>query len=80
MANLEAQTFANVYMFTRTISLPIFIQIVDVLDFYFKGQRFEWSTLGDSNVIMSQTVTGRTTIAIANTEIRIWPFDWHIYI
>ena len=51
-----------------------------VLDLYVQGQRFELNTLGSSNVIISQTVADRTNIAIANTESRIWPFDWHIYI
>ena len=45
------------------------------LDLHFKGQRFEWSTFGSSNVIISQTVTDCTNIAIANTESCMWPLD-----
>ena len=45
----------------------------------FQCQRFESSTLGSSNVIVLQTVTDMTKIAIANTESCMWPFDWHIF-
>ena len=76
----EAPIFANICKLTRYLRLPIFIPIVDVLDLPLKGQRFESSTLGNSNVIISQTVTYRANIAIANTKSRMWPFDWHIYI
>ena len=34
----------------------------------------------NSNVHISQTVTIRTSIVIANTERGMWHFDWHIYI
>ena len=52
----------------------------NIFDLHFIGQRFELSTLGSSNVIISQVVTDRTNNAITNIESRMWPFDWHIYI
>ena len=36
------------------------------LDLHFQGQRFASSTLGSSNMIIVQTVTDRSNIAIAN--------------
>ena len=33
-----------------------------------------------STVNILQTVIIRTNIATVNTESRMWPFDWHIYI
>ena len=65
---------------TRYLGLPIFIPIVNVLDLHFKVQHFKSSTLGCSNVIISQTVTDRTNIAIVNTGCRMWHSYWHIYI
>ena len=65
--NLEAPIFAYVWTLTRYVRVPIFIRIVDVLDFHFQGQRFELSTLENSYVIISQMVSDRTHIAIANT-------------
>ena len=64
----------------RYICLPIFIKIVDILDLHLHGQRFEWSSLGSSYVIISQMVTDRTNFAIANTESCMRPFAWHIYV
>ena len=63
----EALFFAHICILRRNHSLPIFIQIANVLDLHFQGQRIESSTLGSSNVIISQTVTVRSNIAIANT-------------
>ena len=71
----------RVYTLTRYFRLQIFIlQTIDVLDLLFKGQRFESSTLRSSAVIISQTVTYRTNVAVANTESRMWPFDLYINI
>ena len=64
--DVKVSIFANICMFIATVHLPIFIQIVDVVDFHFKSQRFESSTLGSSDVIILQTVTDRANIAIAN--------------
>ena len=47
---------------------------------FFKGQRYDSCTLRRSNVIILQTVTDRTNIAIANAQSCLWPFYWHIYI
>ena len=56
---------ADISMFTMHVRLPIFIQIVNVLDLHFQRQRFElcmhW---GSSYAITSQTVTDRADIAI----------------
>ena len=49
---------------------PIFIQIVDVLDFHLKCQRFEASTLESSDMIISLTVPDGTHVAIANTDFK----------
>ena len=72
------------YKFLKTYVVklhpPTFVQIVNVLCLSFQGQRFEWSTLRSSYVIISQTVTDWTNIAIDNTESRMWPFDLHIYV
>ena len=43
-----------------------FIQIVDELDHYFKGHRFESSTFRCSNVIISQTVADRPLLSPTN--------------
>ena len=69
--DLEAQGFAHISMFTRSICPPIFIQIVNVVDLHFEGQRFKSSILGNSNVIISQTVTNMTNIDIANTSHQV---------
>ena len=38
--DLEAPIFAYIYMLTRDAPLPIFIQIVNLLDLHLQGQRF----------------------------------------
>ena len=78
--DLEAPISAHVCTLTTYLRQPIVVQIVNVLHLQFKGQWLESSTLGSSNVTNSQTVTDRTNVAIANTESRIWAFDWHTYI
>ena len=65
--NLEAPFAMNINTLTKQIHLPIFIQIVSVLDFYFQGQRFELGAMGSSYVIISESVTYRANIANANT-------------
>ena len=67
------QVFAHIGMLTRYLRVPIFIQILNVLDLHLNGKKFESSTLGSSKGILSQTVTDRTNITIANTESRMWP-------
>ena len=57
-----------------------FIQNVSVLDLNCQGKKFESSALGSSCVIISQTVTDRTNIAIVDLESRMWPFHWYDYI
>ena len=47
---------------------------------YSKYLRQSTSTFGSSYVIVLQTVTDKTNIAIANTESRMWPFNWYIFI
>ena len=44
----KVHIFVHICTFTRTVHLPIFIQIVVVLDFYFKDQRFESNTVANS--------------------------------
>ena len=39
--DLEASNFAFICMWTSNVCMPIFIQILDVLDRHFKGQLFE---------------------------------------
>ena len=63
----EAPILAHSCTLTMYVCLPIFIQNLNVLDVYFQGQIFESSTLGSSYVIISQTVTDRANITIANT-------------
>ena len=67
-------------MSTRYVRLPTFIQIINVLDLHFQGQRFESITLVSSQVIISKTVTDGTNIAISDTESDMWPLERHIYI
>ena len=43
-ANFCRFYLVNICMLTRSVRLPIFIQIVNVLDLYFPGQIFEWNT------------------------------------
>ena len=57
----------NVCVLTKYLHLPLFIQIFDVLDLHFQGQKLEPITLGHLNVIISQTVTDRANTVIANT-------------
>ena len=64
--DLELLIFAYVCKLTIKNSMLIFIQIVNVLDLHFQGQRFEARILGSSYVITLQMVTERTNIAIAN--------------
>ena len=78
--DLEGPICTYVCRFTGTVRLPIFIQIDNVVDHNSKGKEFESSTLGSSNGIISQKVTDGTNIAFADTESRMWPFDWRIYI
>ena len=40
---------------------------------------FQSQTFGSLEVIISQTLTDRTSIATTNTESHMWPLDWHIY-
>ena len=58
--HLEAQFCANICNLRRYLRPPIFILIVNVLDLHFQGQRFESSTFGSSNVMISQMVIDRT--------------------
>ena len=78
--DLDAPIFADIFSSTRYFRRPIFNRIINVLDLYFLGQRFESSTLESSYVNISQTVTYRTNTAIAKTKTHMWSFDWHIYI
>ena len=41
--DLEVSIFAHICMFTSTVRQPIFINIVNVFDLHFKGQRFKLS-------------------------------------
>ena len=65
--NLEALIFADVRQLTGYIRVQILIQIVNAIGRHFQGQRLELSTLGNSYVNISQTVTDKTNIATANT-------------
>ena len=80
--DLEAQFPAYVCTLTSYLHLPIFLQIVNVLDRNFKGKTFESNTLAKSNVIIPQTMTDVTSIAIAHAQkvacdlsIGIFAFD-----
>ena len=64
--DLVAPIFAHICNLTCYLCLPILIQIVNVIDLRFKGKKFELVTLGSSNMIISQKVTDRANIAIAN--------------
>ena len=46
----------------------------------FSRSKFKSSTFWRLNIIILQTVTDQTNIAIANTAIRMWTFNWHNYI
>ena len=46
-------------MYVDKVYLPIFNQIVNVVDFHFQGQILESSTFGRLYVIMLQIVTGQ---------------------
>ena len=58
--HLEAPFLTHVSLLTTYLCLPIFIQIVSVLDLHFERQRFESSTFGSSHVIILKMMTGRT--------------------
>ena len=45
MVDLEAPSFAYTCMLTSYVHLPIFIQILNILDLHFQGQRYESNTL-----------------------------------
>ena len=47
------------------VHLPTIIQIVNLHDLHFQGQIFELSILGNSYVIISQTVKDRANMTIA---------------
>ena len=47
------------------------IKIINIPDPQFESQRFESSTLGSANMVISDTVTDRTNIAIANTKLHV---------
>ena len=60
--------FANLCRLMRYLCMQTFIQIVNVLDLNFKGQRFKSNiSMASSKVIILQTVSNRTNIALANT-------------
>ena len=60
-----ANFFPNKCTLARYYRLPIFVQIVDVLDLLFKRHIFESSTRGSSKVIISQTLTDRTKLILS---------------
>ena len=47
---------------------------------HFQSQKFEQSTLGSLYVIISQTATYNSNIAMPKKGSHMWPFDKHIYI
>ena len=78
--DLDMPIFANICKLTSYIRQPIFIQIINVLDLFFKGKTFESSTLESLYAIISQMVTDGTNITIFSTESHMWPLNWHMYI
>ena len=67
--DLEAsKNLAHICTSIRYFHQSTFIQMVNVFDLHFQGQRFESSTFERSYVIISETVTDWTQIAIANKE------------
>ena len=48
MAYIEVQIFAQICLLKGYVCLPMFIKIVNVLDFHFKGQRFESNILASA--------------------------------
>ena len=48
--DLKAPNCAHVSTLTRYVHFSIFIQIIDVLDFHYQGQRFESNTFASSYV------------------------------
>ena len=72
--------FTYICMLAWYVRAPIFIQIVHILDLDFQGHGFESRILRSSYANISQIVTDRTNISIANTESRMNSFNWHIYI
>ena len=73
---LEAPNCA--YMVTMYVRQPIFMQIVNVFDLHFQGQRFDSWFIG--KFIRDYLEIGdRSNIAIANTERHIFSFDWQIF-
>ena len=64
---LEEHNFCTHMHVHKKPSIFKFHPNVNDRDLHFKGLRFESGTLGRSNVIISQAVTDRTNIAIANT-------------
>ena len=46
--DLEAPVFAHVCRLSRFLRIPIFIEVLNALDLYFQGKRFESNTLASS--------------------------------
>ena len=66
--DVEVPMSAYLCMMTRYIQGSIFIQIINVLHLRFQCKKFESNTQGSSYVIILQTATDRTNIAIANRK------------
>ena len=60
---LSAPIFAQVCMLSRYVRSPIFIQIHNVLDFHFQGQRFEPNALASAKCVRGLRPIGKYTIA-----------------
>ena len=50
------------------------------MDFTWPILHFKVKFMHISSVNISQTMRDRTNITIVNTESRLWPFHWYIYI
>ena len=64
--DLEVPILAHIYMLRKYVHSSIFIQVVNVLDLHFQGQRLESSTLRSLYVVISQILTDKANIAVAN--------------
>ena len=62
--NLDALNFAHICMWKRYVHMPMFIQMVNVLDLHFQGQILESNTCASAYVKWTLVRTNYTTIPI----------------
>ena len=54
--DLKMTIFAHICTLTSYVRMPIFSQIVNVLELHFQGQRFEWKTFQVHNALESSGI------------------------